>query len=146
MAEYFKNNKSKRLEIRMTPEEAQNLEECAELMHVHRTDVLNMGVRLVRERLSASGRKKAVEESFAMRVEQAANLARQIASIQLALFHALYEKPTQSKAEYADAFAALNDMTTDLKSDLRALTDDIFARKRAEILSLQIDGGGNMKS
>lgn len=45
------NKKSKRLEIRMTPEEEALLQECAERLELSRTDVINRGVKLVKAEL-----------------------------------------------------------------------------------------------
>ena len=42
------NKKTKRLEIRLTPNEAQDLEECAERLQISKTEVLNKGVKLVK--------------------------------------------------------------------------------------------------
>lgn len=42
------NKKSKRLEIRLTPDEAHDLEECAERLQISKTEVLNKGVQLVK--------------------------------------------------------------------------------------------------
>ena len=43
------NKKTERLEIRMTLEESQLLNECAEILHVSKTEVLNKGVQLVKK-------------------------------------------------------------------------------------------------
>lgn len=45
------NKKSKRLEIRMTPEEEALLQECAERLRISRTDVINKGIKLVKAAL-----------------------------------------------------------------------------------------------
>lgn len=45
------NKKTERLEIRLTPEEARNLEECAERLNVSKTEVINRGVRLIKAEL-----------------------------------------------------------------------------------------------
>lgn len=45
------NKKTERLEIRLTPEEARNLEECAERLSVSKTEVINRGVRLIKAEL-----------------------------------------------------------------------------------------------
>ena len=45
------NKKTERFEVRMTPDEAQLLQECAERLEVSRTDVINKGVRLVKAEL-----------------------------------------------------------------------------------------------
>ena len=45
------NKKTERLEIRMTLEESQLLNECAERLHVSKTEVLNKGVQLVKKEL-----------------------------------------------------------------------------------------------
>ena len=125
----IRDTKSKRLEIRMTPGEMQDLEECADRMHISRTDVLNLGVRMIKDHLE--GRDSILDQAFAQRVESAGKLARRVHSVQLALFQALYENPVHSKKSFIDAFDTLNDMTADLKSDLGTLTDDMFARLRA---------------
>ena len=45
------NKKTERLEIRLTPEEAQDLQECADLLNVSKTEVINKGVQLVKAEL-----------------------------------------------------------------------------------------------
>ena len=45
------NKKTERFEVRMTQDEAQRLQECAERLEVSRTDVINKGVRLVKAEL-----------------------------------------------------------------------------------------------
>lgn len=45
------NKKTERLEIRLTPEEAQTLQECAERLGVSKTDAINKGVQLVKVEL-----------------------------------------------------------------------------------------------
>ena len=45
------NKKTERLEIRLTPEEAQDLQECAERLNVSKTEVINKGVQLVKAEL-----------------------------------------------------------------------------------------------
>ena len=45
------NKKTERLEIRLTPEEAQNLQECADRLNVSKTEVINKGVQLVKAEL-----------------------------------------------------------------------------------------------
>lgn len=45
------NKKTERFEVRMTQDEAQLLQECAERLEVSRTDVINKGVRLVKAEL-----------------------------------------------------------------------------------------------
>lgn len=45
------NKKTERLEIRLTPEEAQDLQECADRLNVSKTEVINKGVRLVKAEL-----------------------------------------------------------------------------------------------
>ena len=45
------NKKTERLEIRLTPEEAQDLQECADRLNVSKTDVINKGVQLVKAEL-----------------------------------------------------------------------------------------------
>ena len=45
------NKKTERIEIRMTLEESQLLNECAERLHVSKTEVLNKGVQLVKKEL-----------------------------------------------------------------------------------------------
>lgn len=43
--------KTERLEIRLTPEEAQDLQECADRLNVSKTEVINKGVQLVKAEL-----------------------------------------------------------------------------------------------
>lgn len=43
------NKKTERLEIRLTPQEAQDLQYCAHALGISRTDVINKGVQLVKE-------------------------------------------------------------------------------------------------
>lgn len=45
------NKKTKRLEIRLTPEEANRLKRCADKMHGSKTDAINEGIRLLEEKL-----------------------------------------------------------------------------------------------
>lgn len=45
------NPKTERLEIRLTPDEAHDLQECAERLKVSKTEVINRGVRLVKSEL-----------------------------------------------------------------------------------------------
>lgn len=45
------NKKTKRLEIRLTPQEAEKLQYCAEKMAVSKTEVINRGIDLVRAEL-----------------------------------------------------------------------------------------------
>ena len=45
------NPKSIRLEIRMTKQESELLQSCADDLGVSRTDVINQGVKLVREQI-----------------------------------------------------------------------------------------------
>ena len=45
------NKKTERLEIRLTPEEAQDLQECAVRLNVSKTEVINKGVQLVKAEL-----------------------------------------------------------------------------------------------
>lgn len=45
------NKKTERLEIRLTPEEAQDLQECADRLEVSKTEVINKGVQLVKAEL-----------------------------------------------------------------------------------------------
>lgn len=45
------NKKTERLEIRLTPQEAQDLQECAERLCKSKTEVINMGVRLIKTEL-----------------------------------------------------------------------------------------------
>ena len=45
------NKKTERLEIRLTPEEAQDLQECADRLNVSKTEVINKGVQLVKAEL-----------------------------------------------------------------------------------------------
>ncbi|WP_298731610.1 hypothetical protein [uncultured Subdoligranulum sp.] len=45
------NKKTERLEIRLTPEEAQRLEKCAQKMQASKTEVINEGVKLLEKKL-----------------------------------------------------------------------------------------------
>lgn len=45
------NKKTERLEIRMTPDEAQLLQECADKLEVSKTEVIVKGIRLVKAEL-----------------------------------------------------------------------------------------------
>ena len=45
------NKKTERLEIRMAPDEAQLLQECAEELEVSKTEVIVKGIRLVKAEL-----------------------------------------------------------------------------------------------
>lgn len=45
------NKKTERLEIRLTPDEAQILQECADKLHLTKTEVINKGVQLVKMEL-----------------------------------------------------------------------------------------------
>lgn len=45
------NKKTKRLEIRLTPDELDMLEECSKVLNVSKTDVINKGVRLVKKEI-----------------------------------------------------------------------------------------------
>ena len=45
------NKKTERLEIRLTPDEAQLLQECADKLHLTKTEVINKGVQLVKMEL-----------------------------------------------------------------------------------------------
>ena len=45
------NKKTERLEIRLTPEEVQDLQECADRLNVSKTEVINKGVQLVKAEL-----------------------------------------------------------------------------------------------
>ena len=45
------NKKTERLEIRLTPEEAQDLQECADRLNVSKTEVINKGVQLAKAEL-----------------------------------------------------------------------------------------------
>lgn len=45
------NKKTERLEIRLAPDEARNLQECAERLGISRTEVINKGVQLVKAEL-----------------------------------------------------------------------------------------------
>lgn len=42
------NKKTERLEIRMTPKEAEELQYCADKMNMSKTDVINYGITLVK--------------------------------------------------------------------------------------------------
>lgn len=45
------NKKTERLEIRLTPEEAQDLQYCAEKLQISKTGVINKGVKLIKAEL-----------------------------------------------------------------------------------------------
>ncbi len=45
------NPKCVRLEIRLTKRQAETLAECAEMLQVSRTDVINLGVTMVKAKL-----------------------------------------------------------------------------------------------
>lgn len=45
------NKKTERLEIRLTPEEAHDLQECADRLEISKTEVINKGVQLVKVEL-----------------------------------------------------------------------------------------------
>ncbi len=45
------NKKTERLEIRLTPDEAKLLQECADELHLTKTEVINKGVQLVKMEL-----------------------------------------------------------------------------------------------
>lgn len=45
------NKKTERLEIRLAPNEAATLQECAERLQVSKTEVINRGVQLVKAEL-----------------------------------------------------------------------------------------------
>lgn len=45
------NKRTKRLEIRMAPDEAQLLQECADELQVSKTEVIVRGIRLVKAEL-----------------------------------------------------------------------------------------------
>lgn len=45
------NKKTERLEIRLAPNEAQLLQECADRLQVSKTEVINQGVKLVKAEL-----------------------------------------------------------------------------------------------
>ena len=47
----IENPKNVRLEIRLTKQENQLLEECAKRMNATKTEVINKGVKLVKEKL-----------------------------------------------------------------------------------------------
>lgn len=42
------NKKTERLEIRLTPEEASDLQFCAEKLKISKTNVINRGVQLIK--------------------------------------------------------------------------------------------------
>ena len=42
------NKKTERLEIRLTPDELKLIEECAKVINVSKTDVINKGIGLVK--------------------------------------------------------------------------------------------------
>lgn len=45
------NKKTVRLEIRLAPNEAEILQECAERLNISKTDVINRGVALIKAEL-----------------------------------------------------------------------------------------------
>lgn len=45
------NKKTERLDIRLTPEEAHDLQECADRLEISKTEVINKGVQLVKAEL-----------------------------------------------------------------------------------------------
>ncbi|MDE7099562.1 MAG: hypothetical protein K2O60_10480 [Ruminococcus sp.] len=45
------NKKTERLEIRLAPNELALMQECADKLNVSKTDVINKGVKLVKEEL-----------------------------------------------------------------------------------------------
>lgn len=45
------NKKTERLEIRMTPQEAEGLQYCADKMNISKTEVINYGIELVKAEL-----------------------------------------------------------------------------------------------
>ena len=45
------NKKTERLEIRLTPEEAHDLQECADRLEISKTEVINKGVQMVKAEL-----------------------------------------------------------------------------------------------
>ncbi len=47
----IENPKKVRFEIRMTEKQAETLTECAEKLHTSRTEVINMGVAMVKAEL-----------------------------------------------------------------------------------------------
>lgn len=45
------NKKTERMEVRLTPDEAQLLQECADSLGISKTEVINKGIRLVKAEL-----------------------------------------------------------------------------------------------
>lgn len=45
------NKKTERLEIRLTKQEAQDLQDCAETLNMSKTEVINKGIQLVKSEL-----------------------------------------------------------------------------------------------
>lgn len=45
------NKKTERFEIRLTPQEAQDLQSCADKLNVSKAEVINKGVQLVKAEL-----------------------------------------------------------------------------------------------
>lgn len=45
------NKKTERLEIRLTPQEAEKLQYCADTLQISKTDVINHGIDLVKAEL-----------------------------------------------------------------------------------------------
>ncbi len=45
------NKKTKRLEIRLAPDELELMEECANKLNISKTDVINRGVKLVKSEI-----------------------------------------------------------------------------------------------
>lgn len=46
------NKKTQRLEIRLTQDEVDAIEECANVLKVSKTEVVHQGIQLVREKLN----------------------------------------------------------------------------------------------
>ncbi len=42
------NKKTKRLEIRLSPDELELIEECSKILNISKTEVINKGVKLVK--------------------------------------------------------------------------------------------------
>lgn len=45
------NKKTERLEIRLTPQESEDLRFCAERLNISKTEVINKGVQLIKTQL-----------------------------------------------------------------------------------------------
>lgn len=46
------NKKTERLEIRLTPDELKLMQECADILNVSKTEIINRGVKLVKAEIN----------------------------------------------------------------------------------------------